>query len=249
MQDDTQNTGLPTRAIHDAYLNLQQAHRQFRQARDHDQDITGPQGVFQDAVLTFYELVRPHLKSESALSSYWEGDLPDYAGWDPNSVDDAVRTVREKGTGVYQVQQHVDTVELQQEALTDGGVSSFDDWHQLLGLSNRERLVGVQHGEDDLVYVQLLRIAVLPLRELDHWQVRISKERTQGDGFMAGETTVKTKREFEPPTKLITAKRLLVEAADKLGALSEFDASSSLTEITREDIQKVEEWHQNQVEN
>ncbi len=160
-----------------------------------------------------------------------------------------MRTVREKGTGVYQVQQHVDTVELQQEALTDGGVSSFDDWHQLLGLSNRERLVGVQHGEDDLVYVQLLRIAVLPLRELDHWQVRISKERTQGDGFMAGETTVKTKREFEPPTKLITAKRLLVEAADKLGALSEFDASSSLTEITREDIQKVEEWHQNQVEN
>ncbi len=73
MQDDTQNTGLPTRAIHDAYLNLQQAHRQFRQARDHDQDITGPQGVFQDAVLTFYELVRPHLKSESALSSYWRG--------------------------------------------------------------------------------------------------------------------------------------------------------------------------------
>ncbi|MFW5900408.1 MAG: hypothetical protein ACOCTH_01360 [Halodesulfurarchaeum sp.] len=252
MQDDTHDSGLPTRAIHDAYLNLQQAHREYRRARDNDQDTKQPQGVFQDAVLTFFELVRPHLKHESALSDYWAGNVPDYAGWSPDSPQDAAAYVREHGTGIYQVQKHVDTRKIrdeEQKVITDGGIDTFEEWHRFLGLSDSERLVSVK-GDDQSgeLFVSLLRVAVLPLRDLDHWQARIRKHRKTGDGFMASETSVSTEIEYEPELKLITAKRLLVEAADKLGALSEFDASSPRTEITREDFEKLEEWHQRQVE-
>lgn len=245
--------GIPTRAIHEAYLELQGAHKHYRQIRDDpntdDVDETLARGQLQESVLTFYELVRPHLKHESSLSDYWEGSLPDYTGWGFETADEAARYVREHGTGVYQVQRHTDAVQVAQDVLPDGGFEGFADWHDFLDLSwESERLVAVQPAEGGTHFVLLLRAAVLPLRELDHWQARIARDRRQGDGFMAGETTVETRREFELPQKLVTAKRLLVEAADKLGALSEFDASTPETEITREDIQKVDQWRQNQTE-
>jgi len=250
MDQEQQDNGIPTRAIHEAYLTLQDAHREYRRARDNDMDTQGPKAGFQDAVLTFYELVRPHLKHETALEDYWSGSLPDYVGWDFNSSEEAVSYVREHGTGVYQVQQHTDTVQLRQDVLTDGGLQGFTEWHDFLGLSwDSERLVAVQPDPDDesVRYLKLLRCAVLPLRELDHWQATVTKERTQGDGFMAGNTSVETSLEYQHPKKLVTAKRLLVEAADRLGALSEFEASTQTTEITREDMEKVEQWRQKQL--
>lgn len=249
--NDEQDTGMPTRAIHESYLSLQKAHREFRRARDTDGDVTAAQGVFQDAILTFYELVRPHLKHESSLSNYWRGELPDYTGWDKPDGEPAATYVKEQGTGVYQVQEHVDSVELNQQVLTDGGVSGFADWHELIGLSwDSERLVAVQPDADSQQYfIKVLRCAVLPLRELDHWQTQVVEERQTGGGFMASETNTKRRREYESPMKLVTGKRLLVEAADQLGALSEFDASTQRTEITREDMEKVEEWRQQQLDN
>lgn len=247
--NDKQDTGIPTKAIHEAYLTMQQAHREYRRARDNDLETHGPKGTFQDAVLTFYELVRPHLKHESSLSDFWTGNLPDYTGWNFNTASEAATYVRENGTGVYQVQQHTDTVQIKQDVLTDGGLEGFEQWHDFLNLSwDTERLVAVQPDDNGVHFVKVLRAAVLPLRELDHWQTHVVKERTQGDGFMEGQTTTDTRLEYQSAQKLITAKRLLVEAADKLGALSEFDASSPRTEITREDINKVEEWRQEQLD-
>lgn len=250
---NSKDRGIPTRAIHEAYLQLQGAHRTYRQVRDDpntgDADERRALGELQGAVLTFYELVRPHLKHETSLADYWDGDLPDYTGWGFQNPGEAATYVQAHGTGVYQVQQHTTAVEADQEMLTDGGVETFEDWHDFLGLSwDSERLVSVQPDDGDRCYVRLLRAAVLPLRELDHWRAHLQKDRRQGDGFMAGETTVETRREFEPAMKLVVAKRLLVEAADKLGALSEFDASTQESEITKQDIEKVEEWHQNQTE-
>jgi len=249
MNDDSNNSGIPTRAIHDAYLQLQHAHREYRRARDNGEDTHDEQGAFQDAVLTFYELVRPHLKHESSLEDYWRGNLPDYAGWNFDSEREAVDYVRDAGTGVYQVQRHTDTVQIRQDVLTDGGLEGFEQWHEFLNLSwDSERLVAVQPGEEGVHYLKLLRVAVLPLRELDHWQAQVTHERSQGDGFMSGETAVDTRLEYQPAQKIVTAKRLLVEAADRLGALSEFDASSTRTEITREDLEKVEQWRQKQLD-
>ena len=246
---ETDQSGIPTRAIHEAYLNLQQTHHEYRRARDRGEDTHLHRGEFQDAILTFFELVRPHLIHETSLSDYWHGDIPDYTGWDFDSDREALSYIREKGTGVYQVQQHTDLFEVNQQVLTDGGVQGFDTWHELLGLSDRERLIAIEPASTERKYYgKVLRIALLGLRDLDHWKATITRERKQGDGFMASETTVTTRRQFEPEQKLVTAKRLLVEAADKLGALSDFEASASRTEITREDIQKVEAWHQENVD-
>lgn len=249
MNNDTQASGIPTKAIHESYIEMQRAHREYRRARDHGGDTHAEQGVFQDSVLTFYELVRAHLKHESSLENYWTGHIPDYTGWSFNNDAEAATYVREHGTGVYQVQQHVDTVQIRQDVLTDGGLEGFEQWHDFLGLSwDTERLVAVQPEGDGTHYLKILRCAVLPLRELDRWRATITKERAQGDGFMAGETTTDTRREYQHPQKIVAAKRLLVEAADKLGALSEFDASAQKTEITREDIEKVEQWRQKQLD-
>lgn len=247
--EESNAAGVPTRAIHEAYLSMQQAHRQFRQARDNGGDTHAARRDFQDAILTFYELVRPHLRHESALSDYWNGNLPDYTGWDFRSDREADTYVREQGTGVYEVQRHVKLVNLDQDVLTDGGVQGFDEWHELLGLSwDTERLVAISEAEGQR-YIKVLRCAVLPLRELDRWKATVVREHDQGEGFMASESTTKTRREFEAPAKLVAAKRLLVEAGDRLGALSEFDASTQRTEITREDMEKVDQWRQKHLDN
>ncbi|MFW5900392.1 MAG: hypothetical protein ACOCTH_01280 [Halodesulfurarchaeum sp.] len=248
---DPRDTGIPTRAIHEAYLEMQRTHRDYRRARDNNLDTDGPQGELQDAVLTFYELVRPHLKHESGLSDYWSGHIPDYAGWNFNTKAEAVEYVRENGTGVYQVQVHPTTVQVEQEVLADGGVQTFDEWHELLDLSwTTERLLSIEESGEkrNQYYARIIRAAVLPLRELDHWKTHVRKERVQGNGFMAGEAAKNVHLEYQNPVKLVTAKRLLVEAADKLGALSDFDASTSRTEITREDLEKVEQWRQKQLD-
>lgn len=252
--NEDEPTGIPTRAIHESYLTLQRAHQDYRRARDRGDDTHHEQGALQDAVLTFYELLRPHLKHETGLSEYWNGELPDYTGWNFDSAAEARAYIRDKGTGVYQIQRHtlMDDLQQRQQVLTDGGngteqPQSFEDWHNLLGLSwERERLISWQ-AHDDGVYFQVFRCAVLPLRQLDNWQTTIRRERTNGGGFMAGQTSTTEHREFVNEQKLITGKRLLVEAADKLGALSQFDASKQRTEITREDLEKVEQWRQEQI--
>jgi hypothetical protein len=257
-RDEPTGTGMPTRAIHESYLTLQQTHQHYRRVRERDGNERDARGELQDAVLTFYELLRPHLKHESALSNYWTGDLPDYTGWDFRSAAEARDYIQTHGTGVYQVQKHPTTVRVDQQIMADGGVSGWADWHELLGLSwQTERLVSVSKMPDDereqldgeaTHYATVLRCAILPLRSLDRWQATLKKERDRGSGFMSGEAAVTTTREYQPQQKLITAKRLLVEAADRLGALSNFEASAQHTEITREDMEKVEEWRQKQIE-
>ncbi|MFW5950258.1 MAG: hypothetical protein ACOCR6_02785 [archaeon] len=246
---DQRDSGIPTRAIHEAYLSMQQAHRQYRQARDHGGDVDSAHATLQDSVLTFYELVRPHLKHESGLSDYWEGHIPDYSGWDFQSEREAVEYIRDKGTGIYQVQRHPPKVlTVNKDLQADGGLNTFSEWHEFLGLSDSERLVAVKYEASEAkVFYKVLRIATLPLRKLDSWKVTVRKNRTRGDGFMASESAVNVTREYVPVQKLVTAKRLLVESADKLGALSEFEASTSRTKITKEDIQKVEKWRQKQL--
>jgi hypothetical protein len=255
---DQQDSGIPTRAIHESYLTLQQSHQQYRRVREQDGDERTARGELQDSVLTFYELLRPHLKHETALSEYWEGKLPDYTGWDFHSARDARQYVQSNSTGVYQVQKHPTTVTVDQQVLADGGVQGWDEWHDLLGLSwDSERLISVTEMSPDereqidgeaTHYATILRCAVLPLRSLDRWQATVRKQRTSGSGFMSGEAAVETTREYQPAQKLVTAKRLLVEAADRLGALSDFEASTQRTEITREDMEKVEQWRQKQLE-
>lgn len=229
-QDDTRDTGIPTRAIHETYLNMQEAHRGYRQVRDDPgADETNAHAAFQDAVLTFYELIRPHLKRKGSMSSFWEGELPDYPDrwWD--SVEQAQQFCLEYGTAVWSLQKHVQTMATSPNTnsgadpsvIADGGASTPADWHRELNLSDNQRVVAVERQEGVLTWIELR--AVTGLKKLDRWDTREKRRREKQDGFMSGETTTTIELEYVPVWKLTQAKRLLAEAADKMSMLSRVD--------------------------
>lgn len=223
---DTRDTGIPTRAIHEAYLNMQQAHRRYRQARDNaTRDETAEHATFQDAVLTFYELIRPHLRRKSGMRKFWEGELPDYPPRPWDSVEQAKQHCLQYGTAVWGVQKHVQTTQTSPnagdtEAVADGG-GSLADWHDQLNLTDRQRVVAIDRKNALLTWVELR--AVAGLKQLDSWDTREIRRREQQDGFMAGETTMAVDLQYVPVWKLTQAKRLLAEAADKMNLLSRID--------------------------
>jgi len=226
---DEQDSGMPTRAIHESYLSMQQAHQQYRSVRNNpNTSDQAAHASYQQAVLTFYELTRSHLKRQSAMSSYWHGELPEYPSQPWASVDHARQYIRQQGTAVWGLQKHIDTMPLQspeasggETALADGGGRSLVEWHDELGLGRRQRVVSVQPEEGLLMWVELR--AVAGLRQLDNWDTQKRTQRRQGSGFMASETATNTELEYVPVAKLTEAKRLLGEAADKMNLLSKID--------------------------
>lgn len=229
-QQETRDTGIPTRAIHESYLNMQQAHRGYRRVRDDPaRDERPAHADFQDSVLTFYELIRPHLKRKSGMGKFWEGKLPDYPNRPWDSEEQARQFCREYGTAVWGFQKHVQTATRSPNpdgagsdtaAVADGG-GSLVDWHDQLGLTDKQRIVALEHKENIITWIELR--AVAGLKQLDSWDTREVTKREQSDGFMAGETTTRTDLKHVPVWKLTTAKRLLAEAADKMNLLSRVD--------------------------
>lgn len=230
-QQDDRDTGIPTRAIHEAYLNLQQAHRSHRQA--HDDPTRGEDRAhaeFQDAVLTFYELIRPHLKRKGAMSSFWQGDLPKYPDRWWRSEQEARQYCERHGTAIWGFQRHMHTqatspnADGDAAAVADGGgeiSGTPSEWHARLNMSDNQRIVGVDRDDSVLYWVELR--AVAGLRHLDSWDTKQAKSREQGAGFMAGETPTSVELEYVDIWKLTKAKRLLAEAADKMNLLSRVD--------------------------
>ncbi len=233
MNDDTPRPGLAAQAIQEAHLSMEQAHRQFRRARDEGEGAVNdadPKATYQDAVMTFYELLRPYLKSESQLEAYWNGSIPSYPPNFHRSVDEARRYYEDAAIGVYQIQEHAEAVEVNQQVLTGEGSDvpqAPEQWHQLLRRPSVSRIVAVQQADGNQWFIKELRFAVMGLRELDHWKATITTERTQGAGFMAGETHTQQRREYEPEQKITQAKRMLTEAANKLGALPDYSIEDS----------------------
>lgn len=182
--------------------------------------------MFQDAVLTFYELIRPHLKRKSSLSRFWVGELPKYPDRWWTSVDEARRYCSRAGTAVWSLQKHVQTaasspnVNSESPVATDGGATP-SEWHDRLNLTDMQRVVSVGTENDVLVWVELRANA--GLRQLDNWQTQERRSLESGNGFMASETSTSVELEYVPIWKLRQAKRLLAEAADKMNLLSRIE--------------------------
>lgn len=226
MSNDTRDTGIPTRAIHEAYLNLQQSHRAYRQAKSDPAVSERPAHAdFQDATLTFYELIRPHLKRKSGLGKFWHGELPDYPG-QPFGSEEAARNYYRQGLGVWGLQKHVETRPkpggtATATATPDGGTPSLAELHQQFELPDTVRVIAVDDSDRVIVWKELR--AVAGLKQLDAWDTREATSREQGSGFMASESTETTTLQYVPVQKLTRAKRLLAEAADKMSLLSRVD--------------------------
>lgn len=246
MPEDERHSGIPTRAIHEAYLDMQRALKRYRQARDvgTESQIDNAHGDVQESVLTLYELLRPHIKHNDAVRDYWDGEPPRYDGNEPPDP--------EEGKAVLQVQHHNEAVgwenvpiDPQEKGVDELRTSNLEDWHEYLDLNGTVRLTGVRITKDGL-FLSSQRYQ-LGLRQLDSWMTEFRTTQTELGGFLGNTTTESKERVRVSMEKLKRAARELSDVAERLGALSEFDATTPRTEITEEDMEKVEQWRQNQI--
>jgi len=242
---DERDTGIPTRAIHELYLQMQEAHQNYRRVRDYAQGSEdAAHARYQDAVLSFYELIRPHLKRKGAMGEFWYGELPNYPDRPWASVEHAQQFCLEKGTAIWQIQKHTRTVQLQpagdstgnQTAVADGGAMSLSEWHDRLNLGDMQRVVSVAHEGSGVIWTELR--AVAGLRQLDGWTTQEVTERKDGSGFMASQVSTTTNLQYVPEPKLTQAKRLLSEATDKMNLLSQVDIDHESGAIVNFDMSR-----------
>lgn len=227
--DDDRHGGIPTRAIHEAYLDMQRALKRYRKARDtgNQHAVDDAHGDVQETVLTLYELLRPHLKHNDAVGDYWTGEPPRYTGNGPPDPED--------GKGVIDWQKRTTHVKH-----PGGDPDTFEDWHDALGLNGSKRLLNVvADGNACLVQYHAYEIG---LRRLDEWQTEIQTTQKSLGGFLDGVTKEEKKRERVKIHKLRRAARELSDVAERLNALSEFEGKTHETEITSEDIERVDEY-------
>lgn len=239
-QQDTPQNRVSARVVEDAYVSLQDRMRTYRQARDQGNHAAGlspdrnPVVVLQDAVQTFFEFIRPFIKNEPRLAEYWRGAIATHPDQQHRSVDAAKGYYRDNSFGVWQIQPHTGSVaapqlkneRAQQIAATDGGAIDPGQWHDVLQLPDTTRILRVEPAFDDeqfegWYYVEG-RFAVVGLREIPTWNVATRTRRTNGDGFMAGESAVQEQADPEPAGKVETAARMLVEVADELDAIATY---------------------------
>lgn len=242
MSAEQDPTGIPTRAIHEAYLDMQRALKEYRRATDRgsQQARDRAHGEVQEAVLTLYEMLRPHIKHNSAVNEYWDGQPPSYPPEDaPRETPDP-----DDGRGVLASQVHPQTYEL--NGTDPDELTTLRDWHDALGVADTVRLTGVSaNGEQVMVRYQTYEMG---LRRLDDWQTEFDTVQSDLGGFMGGRSSQKTVRQRVPIEKLRRAARELSNVAEELGALSEFDASTPRTKITDELIEEVDEWREQNIE-
>lgn len=222
MSADETRTGIPTRAIHEAYLDVQQSLREYREATDRGTtaDRDRAHGELQEAVLTFYELLRPHLRDHAAVDGYWDGEPPSYNG-------NASAPDPDDGKGVLHVQRRTEKVDLRQintDVLADGGTPSLKELHDLFDMNGQARVVGLAAPSQDTP-VALLQYDVyqLGLRELDEWKTQYVETKSDMGGFLGGKQQTEYDRQRVDIDRLKRAARELAEVADKIGFLAPTD--------------------------
>jgi len=207
-------TGLPTQAIHEAYLDMHRSFKQLRQARDRGTGVKQAHGDLQDAVLTCFDLLRPHIRSETATQDYWTGEAPGYGEGPPDPED---------GTAILAVQEHTDMTAVNGHNPKE--IDGFREWHQALDLSPERRLSTVYLDEGTLLYKY--QEYQMGLRRLDDWGTEVVREQTTLEGFFGNQTKKQTRRKRVPVHKLRRAVRELTEACDNLGFLSDTEMQTN----------------------
>jgi hypothetical protein len=243
-RENGQNNRVSARLVEEAYVTLQEQMRTYRQAKNRDNRAAGldadtePVIMLQDAVETFYHLIRTYVKDEPRLAEYWRGALAKHPERQHSSAETALEYYEEHSVGVWQSQVHTGAVPAAQPqtqaagtngAVADGGTpDTLADWHAALGLPATSRILWIESGaqyEDgfDGWYYKEGRFAVVGLREITNWEVTTRKQHSSGAGFMAGESSSQEVRDPEPAAKVETAARMLVEVADELGAIAGYE--------------------------
>lgn len=242
-QSEDNTTGIPTRAIHDAYLDMQRALKQYRIAADSGDTaaVDDAHGGVQETVLTLYELLRPHLKHNDAVTDYWDGEPPSYPRQNGHAPDP------DDGKGVLSSQSRTDSLSPDGETAEQlDGIDTLADAHDVLGLNGDVRITGmIPNGDTIVVQYDAYQLG---LRQLDDWGTEFRTTQTTIGGFLGAEKRTETERVRVDMPKLKRAARELGDVAEKLGALSEFESTESRTEIPQELIEDVNKWRKANLE-
>jgi len=215
-------TGLPTQAIHESYLDMHRSFKAVRQARDRGRGVQQAHGELQDAVLTCFDLLRPHIRTETATQDYWHGEPPAY-GEGPPDPDD--------GTAILAVQEHTDMTALNGHNPQE--IDGFREWHRALGLSDTRRLETVYMDEGKLLYKY--QEYQMGLHRLDEWGTDIVREQTTLDGFFGTDTRETVTRKRVPVHKLRRAVRCLSDVCDQLNLLTDINSKRDTFLATDDD--------------
>lgn len=227
--------GIPTRAIHEAYLDMHRALKSYRSASDAGggELKNSAHGELQNAVLTCFQLLRPHLRHDLGSSDYWNGEAPSYPpGNRPPEPED--------GVAVLAWQTHRNQAQLNGQSPEE--IDTLREWHDSVGLSDSLRLVGVT--PTDYGALVTYHSYTMGLKHLDNWETTFREHTTDVGGMLAGKKTTTYSRNRVTIEKLTRAANELSEAANRLGALSQFDESAPRTEITDDLMEEVEAWRQ-----
>ena len=211
--DNERQTGIPTRAIHEAYIDMQRAFKGYREAKDqqNQRQMSQYHGQLQSSVLTLYELLRPHLKSEEPVEKFWQGKLPNY-------TRDSTPPDPENGCGILQVQTKRESVDLSTVDIDIDNIEHLHDWHNALNLNGNVRITGIVNtGEKVMVQYQTYQMG---LKHLDEWETKYDYQVQEQSGFMGKQENQTVERKRIPIDRLQRAARELATAADELNFLS-----------------------------
>lgn len=244
MSQEENTSGIPTRAIHESYLDMQRALQQYRQAKDRADSVQvgNAHGSLQETVLTFYEMLRPHIRSNHGVNDWWDGTLPSYP--QDGSMPDP-----DDGKAILDIQRRTENLIANNVDLQS--CENYKDYHETLDVADDIRITGImtnQTQNNDTVVVIAYQAYQMGLRHLDSWETTYKTTQQTLGGFMGSKTKQKQERQRVAISKLKRAARELADVAEQLGALSEFDASLDRTEITDQQMEELEAWRQQQLQ-
>jgi hypothetical protein len=245
---DTAEQGrISARLVEEGYVSLQEKMRTYRQARNQTHLKAGldpgtdPVVMLQDAVETFYHIIRPYVEHEPRLTEYWRGALASYPDKRFPSADHALAYFEKHSVGVYQSQSHPRSLSMRQQQLPTGGGADAamadggdslpmpKSIHKYADLTESVRVLAVDEAFDDEdfdgYYFIEGRFAVVGLQEVRNWRVSTKQTRSKGSGFMAGESSTDTVADPEPAAKVETVAEMLIDIADELNAIASFEPS------------------------
>lgn len=218
MTEEPDKGGIPTRAIHEAYLEMQAALREYRRAKDRGDEasINRAHGSVQEAVITFFELLRPYIRDNDTVAKYWEGRPPSYPGngHPPDPRD---------GHGILQVQDRTDVLQINTDEIE--GLESLEDWHEELDLNGNVRLTGV-NGQGDTAVVGY-QAYQLGLQHIDEWETKYETERSSYGGFLGHKESMQRRQVRVDMPRLKRAARELATVAKDMGFLSDIETPTN----------------------
>lgn len=239
-QADDPHPGIPTRVIHESYVEMLNGMRQYYRAEQQGSQnhMQRAHADLQHKVLSFFEVLRPYLKSKNAVEEYWQGKPPDYSGND--------------GVAVLDSQTH--RVPVDTDKLDKDWKNRSMEWLHEQAVNSQPMLNGnakiedLYHDSDSGTLLLQVNQYQTGLSQLDGKYNLTATKVNRGSSYMRSHSSTETQKRKLPVDKLFAAAHALEEAADRLGKLAEIDEAVPRTEITKEMIDEVEEWRQQNLE-